>query len=341
MKIVFRPPNFNCQVSHKGGSAQRKMWILCYALDENRARVALDSLNFVTHKVQPYDFETGWRREAREELKAAARVIKPLIAAGRKPVYQGKKGEQGKKIDYKWNDELWSKLKIHLVILFHNKCAYCQKNIGNDVRICEVEHYRPKGAVTEDPLHPGYWWLAYEPTNYLPVCKVCNGFIKMNHFPLMDESQRVRNLSADLQNESQPVNLFQDLAQEQPVIINPYQDDPADYLSFIPVCKSKDLGAAAPSNAVDCPGYAKPKNKRGDETIKILQLNTNTMLVDERRKAQQSVSNALATALATMNSHALRRLIQDIQEGNQDYYTAAMAEVQAYFEEMGFHDPFQ
>ena len=37
MKIVFRPPNFNCQVSHKGRTSQTKSWVLCYAQDENEA----------------------------------------------------------------------------------------------------------------------------------------------------------------------------------------------------------------------------------------------------------------------------------------------------------------
>ncbi|MEF9674035.1 hypothetical protein QNM99_25505 [Pseudomonas sp. PCH446] len=38
----------------------------------------------------------------------------------------------------------------------------------------DVEHYRPKGAVSEDASHPGYWWVAMDWDNLLPSCIDCN-----------------------------------------------------------------------------------------------------------------------------------------------------------------------
>ena len=58
-----------------------------------------------------------------------------------------------------------------LRLLFHNKCAYCESDLGDNL---DVEHFRPKGGVTEEPGHSGYWWLAHDWTNLLPSCTPCN-----------------------------------------------------------------------------------------------------------------------------------------------------------------------
>ena len=78
---------------------------------------------------------------------------------------------------------------------FHGKCVYCETPM-NDIFPGDVEHYRPKGKVTdenydlvymqnddgsfvsdengENKPHPGYFWLAYEWTNLMPSCTYCN-----------------------------------------------------------------------------------------------------------------------------------------------------------------------
>lgn len=60
-----------------------------------------------------------------------------------------------------------------LTLLFHKKCAYCESKYAASQPM-DVEHYRPKGRVSEDETHPGYWWLALEWTNLLPSCIDCN-----------------------------------------------------------------------------------------------------------------------------------------------------------------------
>jgi uncharacterized protein (TIGR02646 family) len=60
---------------------------------------------------------------------------------------------------------------LQLRTLFNNKCAYCEMELLGDL---EVEHFRPKGKVTEEPTHSGYWWLAHTWTNLLPACAHCN-----------------------------------------------------------------------------------------------------------------------------------------------------------------------
>jgi uncharacterized protein (TIGR02646 family) len=63
-------------------------------------------------------------------------------------------------------------------------CAYCGMEISLD-----VDHFRPKGAVDEDQPHGGYWWLAYECSNYLLACTVCNRR-KRSRFPILQGATR-------------------------------------------------------------------------------------------------------------------------------------------------------
>ena len=64
-------------------------------------------------------------------------------------------------------------VKRRLEDLFHGKCAYCESFYAAQAPV-DIEHYRPKGAVEDDPDHPGYWWLAMAWENLLPSCIDCN-----------------------------------------------------------------------------------------------------------------------------------------------------------------------
>lgn len=66
-----------------------------------------------------------------------------------------------------------AEVKRRLEQLFHGKCAYCETYYSASAPV-DIEHYRPKGAVSEDPAHPGYWWLAMRWDNLLPSCIDCN-----------------------------------------------------------------------------------------------------------------------------------------------------------------------
>ena len=83
----------------------------------------------------------------------------------------------------------------------HCKCAYCEKTLIDEPK--HVEHYRPKSRYPD---------LAFTWDNLLGSCWACN-IKKWNNFPLEDESKRYTS-------------------QEVPLLINPYNDDPADYIEF-------------------------------------------------------------------------------------------------------------
>lgn len=76
------------------------------------------------------------------------------------------------------NDDVKNKLSK----IYNNKCAFCEFDTTAGA-VLQVEHYRPKAKVKEEPSHNGYYWLGYEWTNLLFACSRCNR-AKSTHFPI-------------------------------------------------------------------------------------------------------------------------------------------------------------
>lgn len=105
----------------------------------------------------------------------------------------------------------------------YDKCAYCEANFAGNAS-GDVEHFRPKAFSQQGKaaakLYPGYYWLAYEWSNLLYACELCNRPVKRNLFPLRDPATRARR----------PID---DLAAEEPLLIDPAgPDDPRDHIRF-------------------------------------------------------------------------------------------------------------
>ena len=104
----------------------------------------------------------------------------------------------------------------------HNKCCYCESRLGVTSHKV-VEHFRPKGAVQQDPgqkmMYPGYYWLAYSWSNLLMSCDVCNSTHKRSLFPLADHTARARSHHDNLDGES-------------PLFIDPAREDPRSHIRF-------------------------------------------------------------------------------------------------------------
>jgi hypothetical protein len=131
---------------------------------------------------------------------------------------------------------------------------------------------------------PGYYWLAATWENLLPSCHNCNTDLWTEHpdgtrrktgkgswFPLEDESAR-----ATCEGEEE---------REQPLLLHPYEDDPAEHLEFVEdgVIRARGRADGQPS-------------RRGEVTIDLLGLNRRG-LVDMRRD-RQVVVKAAKKALA-------------------------------------------
>ncbi|MFJ9339895.1 HNH endonuclease [Streptomyces sp. NPDC101733] len=163
-----------------------------------------------------------------------------------------------------WTEDAVRDLLLDLVGV---KCWYCETLIvRTDIT---VDHFRPKSEVLDVPSHPGYWWLAYDVSNYRIACKHCNsggarhngvreGRAKGSQFPLL-AGARARTSVDDLQR-------------EQPVLLDPaHQGDP-DLIGF------DTAGYARRSNTPYSPAEAASGLCRADETIRILALNDSRLV---------------------------------------------------------------
>jgi hypothetical protein len=150
-----------------------------------------------------------------------------------------KKG--GKGLTEKDFPSLWSEFKALFTDAQYGKCGYCESSVTG-TQHGDVEHYRPKGSLQElpwdrarlgkekpnstsvdgrklDPLcDEGYWWIAYEWSNYLLACAACNQVWKKCLFPIAEAPRCVPPMQG---------------VHETPLLLNPFEGpDPADHLRF-------------------------------------------------------------------------------------------------------------
>lgn len=173
----------------------------------------------------------------------------------------------------------WSEFKNVFSRAQHGKCAYCEVSVIG-AQHGDVEHYHPKAqvqALEDDPetwgnerpylsnvegrkpkvlCETGYWWLAYDWSNYLLSCMVCNEYWKGAIFPV-EEDPRTLPPRAD--------------KNEVALLLNPYDDiNPAEHLSF------DRLGQIHPNDG----------NRRGFELIRTCGLD---------RPSLQNIRSGIAT----------------------------------------------
>ena len=121
-----------------------------------------------------------------------------------------------------FSSEIYASRAIKQAIIHSScgRCAYCESLIHQD-QYGDVEHFRPKSAYADDIeeslSYPGYFWLAYRPENLLYSCAICNEAYKKNYFPIFGHRAR---------------NPGDDLSEEMPVFLNPYEEDPRLVIRF-------------------------------------------------------------------------------------------------------------
>lgn len=117
--------------------------------------------------------------------------------------------------------------------IHHGKCSFCETKI-RPVDTPQVEHYRPKNQLKDDPAHTGYYWLGHEWNNLLLACPACNK-AKSSYFPILGNRVTAPGLLPDGKldrNRCQPD--MPPLFEEQPLLINPEFDDPEQHFRFHP-----------------------------------------------------------------------------------------------------------
>lgn len=191
-----------------------------------------------------------------------------------------------------WSD-VWrdAKLKECFAKISHYKCWYCETPITRDDLV--IDHYRPKGKVYEEPEgNEGYWWLAFNATNFRLSCKYCNELRhdrvggtrggKGTHFPLLPGSVRA-------------TARHRDLSSEFPIILDPTRRADVGYLIFLSDAR------AWPKFEAD----ADPVSfTRAKESISILHLNHGRL-----RKGRSQVCNQVTEAIERCDA-AYRRYLR-------------------------------
>lgn len=137
----------------------------------------------------------------------------------------------------------------------------------------DVEHYRPKKSVKEAPEHGGYWWLAYDVSNYLLANRVSNSTEKSTRFPIAGTRATFETRDA--------------LADEEPLLLNPKVDR-------VEALFDVDLDAYEASGVVRV--VAREVSARVEEHIAFFRLNAWVDLLKERRNAVVKCLEAVEAA---------------------------------------------
>lgn len=163
--------------------------------------------------------------------------------------------------DYSETSGIWSEIKEAFLKLQHDKCAYCERQLGEKSygkKEHDIEHYRPKNAVKVWPTDrikeerklnyafstgkktaKGYYLLAYNPLNYATACSSCNSSLKSNFFPIAGKQRAMTTDNYDKLKAEEPFLLF-------PVGLTD-GDNPEDLITFIgttPVPKAREQDGA-------------------------------------------------------------------------------------------------
>jgi len=147
--------------------------------------------------------------------------------------------------------------------------------------------------------HPGYYWLVYDWRNLFPACSQCNTGGKMNHFPVART-----HVTAHDADRNDPDDLD---AIEEPLLLNPYKDQPHEYLLF---------GDHGILTAVD-------GKLKGQNSIEIYRLKRGP-LVQERQARQELVWIKVLDAMKLADGNSGRRVLEPYLEGREPYSRAVV-----------------
>ena len=217
-----------------------------------------------------------WRKKA----ERATRTVKRRVTTGQRCAI---------------NEKLYKAQRLVFLQATHSKCAYCEVDLPTGQLYGDVEHYRPKlrvtdargrvimipGANGQPPRpHPGYPWLAYDPSNLLPACLACNrpGTLRTGERIGKWDQFPVRRFRA-----SKPG----DETMERPLLLHPVFDEPEKHLTL-----QLETGMLC------------AKTARGEATITILGLNREG-LPEARRDVATDVQALVVAARTSLDEGLL------------------------------------
>lgn len=269
-----------------------------------------------------------------EDLKPRIRHLLAGLKEAQEAVNQESDPERRAEVIANYRSR-WTECREAMSALSYGKCWYLEcKNPGTDD---DVDHFRPKAGIAEEPSHPGYYWLAFEWTNFRLSCHRANrprrnrvtgetgG--KATHFPLVDPRKRAWNEEDDL-------------AGEIPALFDPTVPSDPTMLTFRP-----DGTVALSPKYKDNP----VAEVRFDQSRRHLHLNWPTFC-DERVTLYNSIERTIdrGTELAPYGlsgmhtaSPAFHNIVKDLwrlMKPSADYSMAARAYIESFSHEWWIRD---
>lgn len=146
----------------------------------------------------------------------------------------------------------------------HGNCAWCEQPLENAGAI--VSHIRPPAGYIENSAlyREAYYDLAYKHTNLIYSCPSCSNRYKANHFPVLSSFRG---------------------ADDSPVLVDPYNEDPRDFIRFNP-CN----GMAYPYDRLHV--FIEQQNKFGNESPETVIWNDPSLIPAQFDSAGNSISNS-------------------------------------------------
>ncbi len=238
-----------------------------------------------------------------DKVRGARKQVEAAVKFGDRPVFE---------------ERLWREHKAEFSRAQHGKCGYCESFVIGPC-VGDVEHYRPKAEITElddDPhtwgqelpglanvtgrkprplCDQGYWWLAYEWSNYLLACERCNRAWKGSLFPIRNP-RSLPPAEGDL---------------EGPLLLNPFEKErPAEHLRY------DDLGQVE----------AARNSPLGFETIRTVGLDRESLRAAREEKAKRI--HALIRQLRAADSDDVKQILERIIElGDPRYHHSGMVRI--------------
>ncbi|MFC1707991.1 hypothetical protein ACFL59_14445, partial [Planctomycetota bacterium] len=124
----------------------------------------------------------------------------------------------------------WPSLKFALLGLGGQRCWYCESPFIRQRP--QIDHFRPKSSAKGRDgtvrLADGYWWLAFEVSNFRISCELCNVLDSSNP----DGETRGKGTYFPLMNESVLARPDGDLEEEKPLLVDPCQVGDSNLLDF-------------------------------------------------------------------------------------------------------------
>jgi len=192
----------------------------------------------------------------------------------------------------KKHKKVYQDLKPYLAWLFGDRCAFCECSIVRNPG--DVEHYRPKSEIEENPKHPGYYWLAFKPENLLLSCEDCNRQFKKTRFPL--------------ESGSYATSPGHSLDREQPLLLHPCIDENIeDHIHIEVDQQSKAFGLVL------------AKSARGERSIEIYGLNEGRL---PGYRSEAMVNFLARVGMEFSQQRSLRPMTDKLTNGQQDFSTA-------------------